>query len=92
MTDTRTPTGLEIVDSLLPLATGAVLAAPMLPGFLLTVPALLLATVVVVAPLVAFTVVITLAGAILASPYLLLRALRGARSPFAPARRATITA
>jgi hypothetical protein len=76
----------EIVESLLLLVTGAVLAGPMLPGFLLTVPALILFAVVVLAPLVAVAVLATLAGAILASPYLLVRAIRGIRSRRAAAR------
>jgi hypothetical protein len=92
MSDSHSPSALEILDSLLPLVTGVVLAAPMFPGFLLTVPALLLATVVVVAPLVAIAALAALAGAILAIPYLLVRAIRSVRARWAarmePARTA----
>ena len=84
MTDTHgesdLPTALEMLESVLLLVTGAVLAAPMLPGFLLTVPALILFAVVVIAPLIAGAALVTLAGAILAIPYLLVRSIRNIRS------------
>jgi hypothetical protein len=57
----------------------------MLPGFLLTVPALILFAVVVLAPLVAVTALVTLAGAILAIPYMLVRWIRSIRSRWAAA-------
>ena len=65
------PPAFEMVESILLLISGAVLAGPMLPGFLLTVPALILFTVVLLAPLVVVAALVTLAGAILAIPYLL---------------------
>jgi hypothetical protein len=74
------PPASEIAESVLLLITGAVLAGPMLPGFLLTVPALILFALVVLTPLVAVTTLVTLAGAILAIPYLLVRWIRSIRS------------
>jgi Flp pilus assembly protein TadB len=44
------------------------------------VPALILFTVVLVAPLVVVAALVTLAGAILAIPYLLFRSIRSIRS------------
>ena len=83
------PTAFEMLESVLLLITGAVVAAPMLPGFTLCVPGLILLAVVVLAPLVAVAVLVTLAAAILAIPYLLVRStgrLRSRRA--APGRRA----
>jgi hypothetical protein len=74
------PTALDMLDTVLVLITGAVLAAPMLPGFVLTVPALILVAVVALAPLIAGAALVTLIGAILAMPYLLVRYIRGIRS------------
>jgi hypothetical protein len=74
------PYGLEMLESVLLLITGAVVAAPMLPGFTLCVPALVLLAVVVVAPLAAAAALVTLAVATLAIPYLLVRSIRSIRS------------
>jgi len=79
MTDARgkpeLPTAFEVLESVVLLITGAVLAAPMLPGFALCVPALAAVAVVLVAPLVAAAALLALAGAILALPYLLVRSI-----------------
>jgi hypothetical protein len=84
MTDTRgesdLPTAFEMFESVLLLITGAVVGAPVLPGFTLCVPGLILLTVVVVAPIVAVAALVTLAGAILAIPYLLVHSIRNIRS------------
>jgi hypothetical protein len=84
MTDTQNqsdlPTALDMLESVLVLITGAVLAAPMLPGFVLTVPALILVAVVALAPLIAGAALVTLAAAILAIPYLLVRSIRTIRA------------
>ena len=69
-----------MVETLLLLITGAVLAAPMLPGFLLCVAGLILLAVVVLAPLIAAAALVMLAGAILAIPYLLVRSIGSIRS------------
>jgi hypothetical protein len=76
----KLPTAFELLESVLVLITGAVLAAPMLPGFVLTVPALILFAVVVLAPLIAAAALVTLAGAIVAIPYLLVRSIRRVRT------------
>ena len=73
------PTAFEMLEGVLLLITGAVVAAPMLPGFLLCVPALVLFGVLVAGPLVAAAALAALAGAILAPPYLLVRSIRGRR-------------
>lgn len=84
MTDPRSqpnhPTSFEMLESILLLITGTVLAGPMLPGFVLTVPALVVVGVAVLAPVVAVAALVALAGAILAIPYLLVRAARGTRA------------
>ncbi len=70
------PTVFEMSETVLLLITGAVVGAPILPGFTLCVPGLILLGVVVLAPLVALVALATLAGAILAIPYLLVRSIR----------------
>jgi hypothetical protein len=84
MTDARgeseLPTPFEMGESVLLLITGAVLAAPMLPGFTLCVAGLIVLAVVVVAPVVAAAALITLAAAILAIPYALVGSIRSIRS------------
>jgi len=84
MTDTQNqsdlPTALDMLESVLVLITGAVLAAPMLPGLTLCVAGLIAMAVVVLAPLLAAAVLVALAAAILAMPYLLVRYIRGIRS------------
>lgn len=83
MTDTQKqsdlPTALDMLESVLVLITGAVLAAPMVPGFTLCVAGLIAMAVVVLAPLIAAAALVTLVGAILAMPYVLVRYIRGIR-------------
>ena len=74
------PTPFELFESVLLLITGAVLAAPMLPGFTLCVAGFTLLAIVLVAPLIAAAALIAFAGAILAIPYLLVRSIRDARA------------
>jgi hypothetical protein len=99
MTDTRgqsgLPTAFEMLESVLLLITGGVLAAPMLPGFTLCVPGLILLAVVVLVPLIAGAALVTLAAVILAIPYLLVRYIRSIgsrRTAPAPASAAADTA
>lgn len=92
MTRSDRPTALEMFDSLLPLATGLVLAAPMLPGFVLTVPALITMTVIILTPLVAMAAVVALAAATVAVPVLLVRAIRTHVSALRQPRRSAISA
>jgi hypothetical protein len=88
MTDTRGPsdpaTAFEMLESVLLLISGAVVAAPMLPGFTLCIPVLLLLAVVVLASLVAAAALVTLVVAILAIPYLLVRSIRSHRAAPVP--------
>jgi hypothetical protein len=78
MTDARVDLD-ELESALLPV-TGAVLAAPVLPGFLLCVPALSMVAVVVLVPLVAVALVVAVVGAAVAIPVLLVRAARSRRA------------
>jgi hypothetical protein len=78
MTDPDRPTPLETLDEVLDLAGG--LSILLLPLFPLAVPGVVVLGVVLV-PLAAVGVVVALAGAILASPYLLLRSVRRRASP-----------
>jgi hypothetical protein len=78
------PTALDVLESVLILITGAALAGPILPGFTLCVAGLIVLAVAVLAPLV---VLVTLAGAILAIPYLVvgsIRRIRARRTASAP--------
>jgi hypothetical protein len=93
MTDARgrsdLPTAFEMLESVLLMITGAVVTAPMLPGFTLCVPGLILLAVVVLTPVAAAAALVTLAAAILAIPYLLVRSIGSIRSRrAAPTRRA----
>jgi hypothetical protein len=96
MTDTHhqsdLPTAFEMLESVLVLITGAVVAAPILPGFTLCVAGLILLAVIVIAPLIAAAALVTLAGAILAIPYLLVRSIRSHRAAAAPESAAADTA
>ena len=74
------PTAFEMFEGLLLSITGIVVSAPVFPGFLLCVPALVLLTVGVILPLVAaaaLVALVSLAGAMLVTPYLLVRSMRG---------------
>ena len=85
---TDPPTALDMLDSVLVLVTGAVLAGPMLPGFTLCVAGLIVLAAVVLVPLLAAAVLVALAAAILAMPYLLVcsvRSIRARRTAAAPA-------
>lgn len=74
------PTAFEMLDSVLVLVTGAVVSAPMLPGFVFCIPGLILLTVLVLAPLVAAAAVVALAGAVVAIPLLLVRRILSRRA------------
>jgi hypothetical protein len=84
MTDTGgqsdLPTALEMLESVLVLISGAVVGAPVLPGFIFCVPGLILLAVLVLVPLVAAAALVTLAAAILAITYLLVRSIRSIRA------------
>jgi len=67
----------EAWDGMQVFLTGPVLAMGIVPGFLLCVPGLVLFGAALVLPLVLLAIVITLVGAVLAAPFLLVRAIRG---------------
>jgi hypothetical protein len=68
------PTLLEMYDEVSVLFTGVVVLAPLLPGFLLCIPGIILfASPLLV--LVVVAAVLMLAGAVVAMPYLLVRFL-----------------
>ena len=74
------PTVLEMLESVLTLITGVVIAAPMLPGFTLCVPALATLAIAVLVPVLAIAALATLVGVVVAIPYLLVRSIAGIRS------------
>jgi hypothetical protein len=74
------PTVLEMLESVLLLISGAVVAAPMLPGLTLCVPALVLLTVAVLVPVLAVAALVTVVVGVLAIPYLLVRSIRSISS------------
>jgi hypothetical protein len=63
----------EAVDGLMVFTIGPVLGATMCPGFLLCVPGFLL----LVLPLLALAALAAVVAAVLMTPYLLVRSLRG---------------
>ena len=71
---------LEMLESVVILIGGAVVAAPMLPGFTLCIPALIVLTVAILVPVLAAVALATLVGVVLAIPYLLVRSVRSVRS------------
>jgi hypothetical protein len=71
---------LEMLESVVLLISGAVVAAPMLPGLTLCVPALALLAVAVVVPILAAAALATLVAVVLAIPYLLVRFIRSISS------------
>jgi hypothetical protein len=73
-TSTAPPTLSDFVFEVGDLVTGLVVLAPILPGFLLCIPGLLLAAFVVAVPVIAL-VLLVLAGSILVMPYFLVRFL-----------------
>lgn len=86
MTGAQQPTSkspFEMIEEAVVLSSGVAVAAPMLPGFLLTVPMLISVAVVAALPLVIaglVAAVVMLAVAILAVPVLLVRSI-GRRLP-----------
>ena len=72
-----------MLESVLLLITGAVVAAPMLPGLTLCVPALVLLAVAVLLPIIAVAALATLVGVVPAIPYLLVHSIGDIRSRMA---------
>lgn len=73
------PTAFEMLEGVLLLITGVTVSAPMLPGFLLTVPVLVSVTIVALLPVVALALVAALIGTIVMVPVLLVRSLGNLR-------------
>jgi hypothetical protein len=84
MTDARVD--LDAIESALLPITGLILSAPVLPGFLLCVPALSMVAFVLLVPLAVVALLLAVAGTLLAIPVLLVRAVRSRRVPTAPER------
>jgi hypothetical protein len=70
----ETPSLSQLFGALLELVTGAVIVAPILPGFLLCVPGLLLLAFFLAIPLVAAGLLV-LAASVVAMPFMLVRFL-----------------
>jgi hypothetical protein len=81
MSPTRTqpdpPTTSELVEGVLFYPIALVVSATVCPGFTLCIPALLFGTLLVIIPLAAIALVVALAAAVLAAPFVLVRAVRG---------------
>src|SRR5690349_9055048 len=86
----KLPTPFEMVEALILSVLGIAVCAPVFPGFLLSVPALVFFGVAVIVPLVAaaaLVALVALAGAVLAMPFLLARSILRRRRRHAHARR-----
>jgi hypothetical protein len=78
-TQSSLPSTSELVEGVLFYPVALVVSATIFPGFILCIPGLLFVTVVVLVPLVAVAIVVVLAGAVIAAPFVLVRAVRGLR-------------
>jgi hypothetical protein len=72
------PPAADILESLVLVPLGIFMGATTFPGFLLCVPGLAFVGAVAIVLVAAVTVVVVLAGAILATPYALVRLVRSA--------------
>ena len=83
MSDTRNqselPPAADILEGIALVPVGIFMSATVFPGFLLCVPALVFVGAVAIALVAAVTVVIVLAGAILATPFVLVLLVRSVR-------------
>lgn len=73
-------TVLEMLESVLILISGVVVAAPMLPGFTLCVPVLATLAIALIVPVLAAAALATLVGVVVAIPFLLVRSIGSVRS------------
>jgi hypothetical protein len=85
-TESLPPTS-DLVEGVLFYPIALVISATIFPGFTLAIPGLLFVTALVLIPLVAVAIVALLAAAVLASPFLLVRGVRGLRVRWAESRR-----
>jgi membrane protein implicated in regulation of membrane protease activity len=79
MTSTDTPSTSELVEGVLFYPIALVISSTIFPGFTLVIPGLLFVTVLILIPIVAFAIVALLIGAVVASPFLLVRGIRALR-------------
>ena len=86
-TQSSLPSTSELVEGVLFYPIALVISATIFPGFILCIPGLLFVTVLVLVPLVAIALVVGLAGAVIAAPFVLVRAVRGLRERRAESRR-----
>jgi hypothetical protein len=79
MTSTATPSTSELVEGVLFYPIALVVSATIFPGFTLCIPGLIFVTVLFLIPIIAMAIVVLLAAAVVASPFLLVRGLRALR-------------
>ena len=87
MTSTDTPSTSELLEGISFYPIALVIASTIFPGFTLVIPGLLFVTVLVLLPIVAIAIVALLVGAVVASPFLLVRGIRALRERRAESRR-----
>jgi hypothetical protein len=79
MTSTATPSTSELVEGVLFYPIALVVSATIFPGFTLCIPGLIFVTVLFLIPIIAMAIVVLLAAAVVASPFLLVRGIRALR-------------
>ena len=75
-TQSSLPSTSELVEGVLFYPVALVVSATIFPGFTLCIPGLLFVTVLILLPLVAIAIVVALAAAVVAAPFLLVRGVR----------------
>jgi hypothetical protein len=79
MTSTATPTTSELIEGLSFYPIALVVASTIFPGFTLCIPGLLFVTVLILVPIAALAIVVGAIALVVASPFLLVRAVRALR-------------
>ena len=86
-TQSSLPDTSELVEGVLFYPIALVISATILPGMTLCIPGLIFVAALILIPLAAVAIVTLLAAAVVASPFLLVRAVRGIRERRAESRR-----
>ena len=86
-TQVSPPSTSELVEGVLFYPVALVISATVCPGLTLCIPGLIFVTVLILIPLVAMTIVVFLAAAVIAAPFVLVRAVRGLRERLAESPR-----
>lgn len=86
-TQSSLPSTSELVEGVLFYPIALVVSATIFPGFTLCIPGLLLATALILIPVVAMAIVALAAAAVVAAPFLAVRGVRALRERRAASRR-----